>query len=276
MQMTGVTSGATPPPGAGGAQAPAILGPAFGSDPQSLWVNVRGTVRGGLGARRLESDADESEAHYDAHLADRSSPRVVGPYQIAQLDREDGRLLVRTHEHEGAFRPVPSPDGKWLVYATRYDAREGLKLLDLSTGEERWLRMDVQRDDSQGGGGRDRDVYPQSAFTPDSTSLITSYNGKLWRVAVPDGAAVEIPFTAKVDQQLGPLVRFDYPIDDTTLTVSQIRGARPSPDGKRIVFTALDRLWIADLPHGIGTKKETKTDDDKAKDNAPAAPEPQT
>ena len=40
---------------------------------------------------------------------------------------------------------------------------------------------DVQRDDSQGGGARDRDVYPKSAFTPDSKSLITSYDGKLWR-----------------------------------------------------------------------------------------------
>ena len=51
-------------------------------------------------------------------------------------------------------------------------------------------------------------------------------------------------------------MKFDYPIDDEKLKVSQIRGARPSPDGKRVVFTALDRLWIADLPPGRGTKKE--------------------
>ena len=58
-------------------------------------------------------------------------------------------MLVRTHELEGAFRPVPSPDGRWLVYATRYDAREALKLLDLTNAEEHWLVMDVQRDDHQ-------------------------------------------------------------------------------------------------------------------------------
>ena len=254
VQMTGATSGPAPAPGPGGAgAAPAILGPAFGKDPQSLWVNVRGNVRGGLNARLVE---DESHPSYDPHTPFRSSARVVGPYQIAQLDREDGRLLVRTHEHEGAFRPVPSPDGKWLVYSTRHDSRQALKLIDLSTGEDRWLTMDVQRDDSQGGGARDRDVYPKSAFTPDSKSIITSYDGKIWRVAVPGGEAVEIPFTAKVDQRLGPLVKFDYPIDDAKLTVSQIRGARPSPDGRRVVFTALDRLWIADLPQGRGTKKE--------------------
>ena len=147
-------------------------------------MNVRGTVRPGLTTRLVE---DESHADYDPHTPLRSSARVVGPYQIAQLDRENGRLLVRTHEHEGAFRPVPSPDGKWLVYSTRYDARQALKLIDLSTGEDRWLTMDVQRDDSQGGGARDRDVYPKSAFTPDSKSLITSYDGKIWRVCGADG-----------------------------------------------------------------------------------------
>ena len=254
VQMTGVTSRPAPAGGRAAAPAPAILGPAFGTGSRkSLWVNVRGTRPPGI-------DHAPGRGRIAARLrpayAARSSARVVGPYQIAQLDRENGRLLVRTHEHEGAFRPIPSPDGKWLVYSTRYDARQALKLIDLSTGEDRWLTMDVQRDDSQGGGARDRDVYPKSAFTPDSKSLITSYDGKIWRVAVPTGEAVEIPFTAKVDQQLGPLVKFDYPIDDEKLEVSQIRGARPSPDGQRVVFTALDRLWIADLPQGRGTKKE--------------------
>ena len=56
-------------------------------------------------------------------------------------------------------------------------------------------------------------------------------------------------------------MKFDYPIDDEKLKVSQIRGARPSADGKRIVFTALDRLWIADLPQGRGTKKEKPAGD---------------
>ena len=251
VQMTGVSSA---PAGAGPAPAaPALLGPVFSHDPRFMWVNIRGSVPAGLTTRLLHDEADPA---FDPHTNVRSSARVVGPYQVGQLDRENGRLLVRTHEHEGAFRPTPSPDGRWLVYSTRYDSRQALKLIDLQTGEDRWLKLDVQRDDSQGGGARDRDVYPRSVFTPDSQSIITSYDGRLWRVAVPSGEAVQIPFTATVDQQLGPLVRFDYPIDDEKLTVSQIRGARPSPDGRRVVFTALDRLYIADLPEGRGAKKE--------------------
>ncbi len=251
VQMTGVSAPAAPG-GPAAAAAPALLGPDFANDPRYLWVNVRGTVPTGFATRHI----DEADPEFDPHTQNRSSARVVGPYQIALLDRETGRLHMRTHEHEGAFRPLASPDGKWLMYATRYDARQALKLLDLSTGEDRWLKMDVQRDDSEGGGARDRDVYPASAFTPDSSAVITSYGGKIWRVAVPSGEATEIPFTAQVDQQLGPLVKFDYPIDDDKLTVSQIRGTRPSPDGRRVVFTALDRLYIADLPPGRGARKE--------------------
>jgi Tol biopolymer transport system component len=252
VQMTGQSAGGRGEGApAGGAASPSMLGPAFADDPRYLWVNIRGTARAGLAAALREPWEEE----FDPDHVPRSSAREIGPFQIAQLDRETGRIQVRTHEHEGAFRPVPSPDGRWLVYATRHDAREALKLRDLTTGEERWLVMNVQRDDSQGGGSRDRDVYPGSAFTPDSSAVVTSYAGKIWRVAVPSGQATEIPFSAKVEQPLGPLVRFDYPIDDNTLTVSQIRGARPSPDGRRLVFTALDRLWIADLPQGRGGEK---------------------
>jgi Tol biopolymer transport system component len=238
LQMTGVRT--TPAP-------PALLGPAFGNDPRILWINVRGAISSGFSvATRQPWEDDFDELHA------RSSGRVVGPYQIGQLDRETNQVRLRTHEMEGAFRPVPSPDGRWLVYSTRYDARQALKLLDLTTGEERWLVMDVQRDDSEGGGSRDRDVYPGSAFTPDSRALITSFAGKIWRIAVPTGEATPIPFSARVKQELGALAKFEYPINDSTLTVAQIRGARPSPDGRRVVFSALDRLWIADLPPGRG------------------------
>lgn len=244
VQMTGVR-----PPGApaNAPPLPNLLGAAFGNDPRYVWVsasgNLGGDFQGGLGAQ--SSDEPWGPSH-----PPRSSARRIGTYQIAQYDRTLGRAAVRTSESEGAFRPMPSPDGRWLVYATRYDDQQGLKLIDLETGRDRWLVMGVQRDASQG--GADRDLYPNSAFTPDSRALITAYNGRIWRVEIPSGAVSPIPFTAEVEQQLGPLARFDYPINDTTLVVSQIRGARPSPDGRRVAFTALDRLWVADLPAGRG------------------------
>ena len=239
----------------GGPLPPSHIGAAFGSDPRYLWVNVRGNLGGGF-PPGAASGVDTDPIEFGPDHSPRSSARQIGDYQIALFDRETGGAFVRTHEHEGAFRPMPSPDGRWLVYATRYDARPALRLRDLTSGEETWLVMDVQRDDSQGGGTRDRDIYPGSAWTPDSRALITSYGGRIMRVEVPSGEAAEIPFTARVQQELGPLVKFDYPINDSTLTVFQIRGARPSPDGSQLVFTALDRLWIGPLPEPAGTQTE--------------------
>src|SRR5687767_4953180 len=86
LQMTGTP--ATPPaPGTPAPAAPALLGPAFASDPKILWVNVRGNPASGFITRAA---GDESDANYDPHPAGRSSARLVGSYQIAQLDRETG------------------------------------------------------------------------------------------------------------------------------------------------------------------------------------------
>ena len=257
LQMTGLRADGAP--AAGPAPTAQHLGAALAADPRFLWVNVSGNVPSTLLASTVPeqtNDVVDDERQDDAH--GRSNPRRLGQYQIGQFDRESGKTLVRSAEADGAFRPVPSPDGKWLVYAVRLDGREGFKLRDLATGEDRWLIMDVQRDNTQGGGTNDRDIYPGSAFTPDSRSLITSFKGKIWRVAIPSGEVTAIPFTADVDQQMGPLAKFAYPINDSVLTVTQIRGTRPSPNGQRLAFTALDVLYVGDLTAargGVGAQK---------------------
>ena len=58
---------------------------------------------------------------------------------------------------------------------------------------------------------------------------------------------------------MGPLVKFEYPMNDSVLDVKQIRNARPSPDGKRLVFSALDKLWVMDLPNGRPRRLTTAT-----------------
>ncbi len=257
--------------GEDGASSSTFYGPAFDADPDRVWVNVRGLPSGGLAAGSIDDRAvavgSDAPAFGPRHHPDgtvttgpRSSRREVGDFQIGQLDRTTGEVRVRTHEMEGAFRPMPSPDGRWLVYATRWDEREALKLLDVETGEERWLAMDVQRDEHQGGGTRDRDVYPGSAWTPDSRALLTAFDGKIWRIDVPSGERTEIPFTAEVNLEMGPLVQFDYRVNDSTLTVNQIRGARPSPDGGRLAFTALDRLYVSGAEGDVVSDARRLTD----------------
>ena len=59
------------------------------------------------------------------------------------------------------------------------------------------------------------------------------------------------PLDVDVELEMGPRVKFDYPIsDDKEMIVNQIRDAVPSPDGKKLAFTALNKLYMMDLPDG--------------------------
>ncbi|MDT8342203.1 MAG: amidohydrolase family protein [Longimicrobiales bacterium] len=174
-------------------------------------------------------------------------------YQLAAYDRETGQSYTRTSRWGSGFRPTLSPDGRWLVYGTRHDAETGLRIRDLRSGEERWLAYPVQHDDQES--RATLDVLPGMSFTPDSRALIAAWGGKIHRIAIGEdgapGPVTEIPFRARYDLEVGPVVAFEYPIEDTpTFTVRQIRDPVPSPDGARIAFTALDRLWVADADGG--------------------------
>ncbi|HXV91306.1 MAG TPA: amidohydrolase, partial [Gemmatimonadales bacterium] len=174
---------------------------------------------------------------------------VLPQYQLGVYDREAGTQTTITSRYGSAFRPAVSPDGKWLAYGSRHDAETGLRLRELATGEERWLAHPIQRDEQES--VANMDVLPGYAFTPDSRAIVISYGGEIWRVPVDGGAATKVPFTVAAEVAVGAEVRFEYPVSDSaTFTVKQIRDAVPSPDGSRIAFTALDRLYVMDLPAG--------------------------
>ena len=48
---------------------------------------------------------------------------------------------------------------------------------------------------------------PSSAWLPDESGIVTSFEGKLWRIDIAAGRKTEIPFTADVEHSLGALVR---------------------------------------------------------------------
>src|SRR5437867_7653577 len=201
-----------PAPGPSGrGTANNALGAAFGPDARYMWYARH---RGGFG--------------YNLNFP---------LWELAIYDRQTGKVFPQTDLYGGAMRPVLSPDGKWLVYATRHDAETGLRLRNLGSGDEQWLVHPVQRDDQES--RFTRDLMPGSSFTPVSKALVVSYGGKIWRVDVPSGQASPIPFTAHVHQDLGPLVRFDTRVDTGDILVRQIRDAAPSPDGaaSRICLT---------------------------------------
>lgn len=197
--------------------------PAFGADGRYIWFSQR------TGAW-----------NYNAQMPQ---------YQLGTYDRETGEVERKTDRYGSAFTPTLSKDGKWLVYGSRFNDQTGLVLRDLKTGEERWLAYPVQRDEQES--IAPLGVLPAMTFTPDSKEVIASYGGKLWRIPVGGGASVAIPFSVETALELGPQLEFKYPIkDDKDMIVTQIRDGKVSPDGKQLAFTALNRLYVVDLPAG--------------------------
>jgi WD40 repeat protein len=203
-----------------GNNLPKSIGAAFGPDPRWVWFAQR------TGPRDWDYNA------------------MLPKYAIRAYDRESGQAYTRVARQGSAFSPTLSPDGRWLVYGTRHETETGLVVRDLESGDERWLAYPIQRDDQES--RATLGVLPAMAFTPDSRHLVASYGGKIWKLPVAGGPAEEIPFRVTFDQPLGPVVEFEYPVSDSpTFDVRQIRDATPSPDGRRLAFTALNRLYVA-------------------------------
>jgi Tol biopolymer transport system component/imidazolonepropionase-like amidohydrolase len=220
--------------GTGLTEAPANqhhTGPAFGPDDRYIWYAAR-----------------QGRWQYNA---------VFPQYQIFVYDRETGASTPMTSRYGSGIRPTLSPDGTMMVYGTRHEGETGLILRNLGTGAEQWLAYPVTRDDQEAVGSQD--VLPGFSFTPDSEALIVSFGGEIHRISVPDGEQSPIPFSADVKAYLGPDLRVDKVVDaDQQLLVRQIRDAVFSPDGARLAFTALNRLYVMDYPDGeptaIGTE----------------------
>ena len=170
-------------------------------------------------------------------------------YQLGVYDRENGQNATITSRYGSAFTPTLSPDGKWMVYGTRYEDQTGLILRNLDSGDEKWLAYPIQRDEQES--IAPLGVLPAMTFTPDSKEVITTWDGKLYRVAISGGNVREIPLDVDVELEIGPQLKFEYPITDVEdMLVTQIRDGVPSPDGSKLAFTALNRLYVMDLPNG--------------------------
>jgi Tol biopolymer transport system component len=177
-------------------------------------------------------------------------------YELAVYDRETSKVHRITSRYGSAFTPVLSRDGQWLVYGSRFEDKTGLVLRNLGTGDERWLAYPVQRDDQES--IATMGVLPGMAFTPDSKAVIASYGGKIHRVPMDGSAPTEIPFSVDLELEMGPRLAFKYPVSDSAYGLAtQIRDAVPSPDGRKLAFTVLDRLYVMDYPKGTPKRLTT-------------------
>jgi Tol biopolymer transport system component len=170
-------------------------------------------------------------------------------WQIKRYDQKTGDVATVTNAMGSAMRPMLSPDGKTLVYATRFRNATALRARDLVTSDERWLAFPIDRDDQEAVASRD--TIPGYCFTKDGKNLIMSLGGKIQKINVATGKATVIPFTADVKLDAGKSVHYDYKVDQSpTVKARIIRDASLSPDGKKLLFTAFSRIYTMAYPGG--------------------------
>lgn len=181
-------------------------------------------------------------------------------YSVAPEISDDAKAFA-----DRSLSGYRSPDGRYQVRTSREDSMDASRngaaagiapgqsgicepaqflIKDISVGSEVVLAP-AGTDCGDG-------LMPQSAFLPDGSAFITSYGGKLWRIAVPGGEIRQIPFKARVRLQARKKSHAARRVSESELVhARRIEGAVLSPDQSRVAFTAFGRVWVKKLPDGI-------------------------
>lgn len=164
----------------------------------------------------------------------------------------------------GAAAPEMSPDGRWIAFARpipdgtisykghKFGPRTALWLRDVRSGAERVLMDPIETMIESG--SKALGVLPRYKWSADGGSIVLSQGGKLRRVDVRTGQVRTIDFTARVRRTISEMAYRPFRISDDSVAVKFVRWATASPDGKRLAFQAVGRIWLQDLPNGTARR----------------------
>ena len=178
-------------------------------------------------------------------------------YVIKRYDRETGKNKVVIGGAGGAVRPQVSHDGKKLAFVRRVRTKSVLYIFDLETGLTTPVYDGLSKDQQEA--WAIFGVYTNFNWTPDDKSIIIWAKGKMRKVDLSTGAAVEIPFKATADHAIVDALKFFQDPDPDSFMSKVMKDAKVSPDGKMLVFNAVGHVWMKKLPDG---KPKRLTDED--------------
>jgi Tol biopolymer transport system component len=168
--------------------------------------------------------------------------------RILELDRKSGNRKVLTPTPQNKSTMELSSDGRWLAYVTNDDTAKSLILRNTLTNSERILvrKMSKQPYDYKA-------AVPSQhfSFSPDSRYIFISYFGKIHRIDIRTNTNIIIPFEANVNVDMGALNYNTYRVTYDSIQIKYLRSINARPDGKQLVFSALNKIYVMDVPNGI-------------------------
>ena len=262
----------------------ALISPTWSPDGQNIMVTKRAreielvqfNLDGGTGVviEQLDDDGDTESApgvgaefspdgnhlYYAERLGGPDAPVSSFPVtQIVRLDLSTGTKIQVTRGEGGGVRPIISPDGRLMVYGTRFETNTGLRVRNLESGDDQWLTYPIQRDTQENFRPSTRGMLPGYEFTPDGDAIILSSNGQFQRIEIEDGARTTIPFTANVNLEIGPDLTQHWRVPTDPFTATLVQDVDLDPDKENYVASIMTRLYT--LEKGDDEPEELTPDD---------------
>jgi len=175
-----------------------------------------------------------------------SSGTAPGVYEY-QLSNGVTRLI--SHLTPSAIDYAISRDQNYLAYIQDDKNKLSLHVKNLTDQSDRLL-VSTLLEDTVRHALNQGDNIPHFCFSPDSRGIFIAYGGKIRRINVGNGRNSVVPFVANVKVQLGPLNNNAYKVKWKGHLARYTRSAVANPAGNQIVFSALEKLYVIDLPKG--------------------------
>ncbi|MGB7404721.1 MAG: amidohydrolase family protein, partial [Pacificimonas sp.] len=180
-------------------------------------------------------------------------------FNIERYDLDTGETTTAVSGFGGAVRPTPSPDGRHLAFVRRENVQSMLFVKDLQTGEVRKLYDNLDRDVMETWAVTG--VYPNMDWTPDSRSILFWAGGKIRRIGVDGGNASVIPFSISDTRNVATAPHPKIEVGEDSFTAQMMRGPAVSPDGRRVVYESLGKLYVRNMAGGDPRRLTRGTDE---------------
>ena len=140
-----------------------------------------------------------------------------------------------------AMKPRMSNDGKWLAYAAMSEGKTGLRLRNMASGKEKWLVFPFVANELEA--RATRDVLPNYAFTPNSSSILAAYKGKIHKINLVSGHDTIIPFRVKVEMVVPEPLHYEHKVAVGPVRPRFIQEPALAENGT-LAFVAMGKIYI--------------------------------